>query len=277
MAVAINHPGPRLANRRHVVPVHVKRRHVTLPGGTTLMQAVSQAMDESGFDSAMIVLDGLRIGPYNYVMPAVKSPDGRRAAWYSETHSGDIARLEAAVATVGRRDGAWFLHCHAVWDSETDTQKAGHLLPDQVIIAEDAEIVCLGCIGGRFDVTLDPETEFPLFRPFAEGRPAEKINGAIICLSPFEDVGETAVDTAEALALDDARLFGIGSLIGADFEDATPMESSISEVLLLPGARPDYLPTHCVDPDAAMFRGTLRPGQTRVCVTFEMMVVDGAV
>lgn len=276
-ATEIRHPGPKAGLRRHVVPVHLERSSLRLARGQDLLAAIAGAMDEAGFDSAMVILDGLVMGPYSYVIPDWNSPDGRRAAWYSETRTGEHAVIEQAAATIGRRDGAWFFHCHAVWDSNTDAQKAGHLLPDHVTIAEDAEIVCLGARGGKFEVAADEETGFSLFRPFPVGAPRDDVNGALVGLAPFEDVGEAAREAADRLKLEDARIYGIGSLITAPFEDGTPMDSLISEVVLLQGATPEVMPFHCVDAEAGNFRGTLRPGQTEVCVTFEMVVADGSV
>ena len=48
-------------------------------------------------------------------------------------------------------------------------------------------------------------------------------------------------------------------------------------MLRIDGARPQAMRFHCVDADAGNFRGTLRPGQAEVCVTFEMIVADGTV
>lgn len=279
MAVAteIRHPGQKSPVRRHVVPVLLQRRTVRLAAGGELLEALGEAVDAAGFDSAIVLLEGLIMGPYHYVIPDWNSPDGRRAAWYSETRRGERALIEQAAATVGRKNGAWFFHCHAVWDSQTPDQKAGHLLPGQVTIAEDATVTLLGVNGGRFEVADDEETGFSLFRPFATGSITGKANAALIGLAPFEDVGDAAHDVATDLGLADPRIYGIGSLIGAPFEDGAPMASLISEVVLLDGARPQAMRFHCVDADAGNFRGTLRPGQAEVCVTFEMIVADGSV
>jgi predicted DNA-binding protein with PD1-like motif len=276
-ATEIRHPGQRATMRRHIVPVHLERRSFRFRKGEELLAAIARTMDEAGFDSAMILLDGLVMGPYDYVIPDWNSPDGRRAAWYSETRSGELGRIEQACATVGRRDGSWFFHCHAVWDSATPHQKAGHLLPGQVTIAEDAEVVCIGVRGGKFEVSSDEETGFSLFRPFAVGAVRDDVNGALVGLAPFEDVGEAALATAAQLKLREVRILGIGSLITAPFEDGEPMASLISEVVLLEGATPSIMSYHCVDAEAGNFRGTLRPGQAEVCVTFEMVVADGSV
>ncbi|MCF3934905.1 hypothetical protein L1787_15990 [Acuticoccus sp. M5D2P5] len=270
---AIRHPGPRGIARQHVVPGTVRRVALRLAGGRTLMDAVAEAVAGEGGDSAMLVLDGLEIGPFQFVMPRGGSPDGIRVAWYSDTHGGAFAALEHAVATVGRKNGAWFLHCHAVWNDD-GVQRAGHLLPGDVTIARDMAVTGYIFTGGRFDVMDDAETAFSIFRacpiPTETGEP----NAAIMTLTPFEEL--TAA--LPALSIDlfgrpDAAVFGIGSLIGADFTDAATMESLFSEVLTLPGARADRLPVHCVDPAGGQFRGTLRPGGAPVLITFELLLV----
>ena len=97
------------------------------------MAAVTAAMNGAGCDCAVIRLDGLCMGPYSYVMPD-QSPDDEHVAWYSPTHSGKLATLDQATAVIGRRDGDWFLHCHAIWEDRDTGRHAGHLIPDQVMI-----------------------------------------------------------------------------------------------------------------------------------------------
>lgn len=269
----IRHPGPPAAERRRVVPGRVRAVEVALPAGAVLMEAVAAAMDAIGCESAMLLLDGLVIGPYAYVMPAKDSPDGKRAAWYSRTHSGDRAVLERATATVGRRDGAWWLHCHALWDADTAAPRAGHLLPDQVTIAADCVATAMAFDGGRFEVTPCDETLFSLFRPVATTAPAGAANAAIVTFGPHEDAVEATRAVAAGLGFAASQLYGVGSLIGADFADEVSMEAPASEILLLPGAEPERMRTLCVDPAGRIFRGTLLPGRAPVCVTFEMMIV----
>ncbi|WP_265516557.1 hypothetical protein [Nitratireductor luteus] len=246
-----------------------------LPQGTVLMEAVAAAMDDLGCDSAVLRLDGLEMGPHNYVMPAA-SPDEDHAAWYSAVHSGKAARLENATAIVGRREGRWFLHCHALWAA--DTPKAGHLLPDQVIIAAPAHVTGLAFDGGFYDVTPDAETNFSFFRPRATETPARR-NAAIVTLAPHEDLHTAIAELRAGLGLSAPAVMGIGSLIGARFTDAPSMPSPISEVLLLNGAGFDAdgqptLPALCVDPEGNLFEGNIALGGAPVCVTFELILAD---
>ena len=276
-ASRITHPGPRGAVRQHVVPGHVRRVALPLAKGRILMEAVAEAMDGLGCDSAMLVLDGLVLGPYRYVMPRFGSPDGVRVAWYSDTHEGEGAVLEHAVASVGRKEGAWLLHCHAVWDDNT---RSGHLLPDQVTIGADCMVTAFAFTGGLFDVTADEETAFSFFRARPGGTAAGPVNALIATLAPFEDLVTVMPDLAAPLGGpmggplggSEAPLYGLGSIIGADFTAGPSMESLASEVLTLPGATAGRIPLHCVDPDGGMFRGDLVPGGGPVLITFELML-----
>ncbi|ARE40350.1 hypothetical protein RGUI_2209 [Rhodovulum sp. P5] len=268
MSHQIRHPGPRTEPRRHVVEGYARPVTLSLPQGAVLMQAVAAAMDGTGADCAVLTMDGVEMGPFRFVMPD-RSRDGKHAAWYSETHNGTHARIRHGTAIIGRRDGAWWLHCHAVWEGPEGIA-AGHLLPDEVTLAAAADLPAMVFSGGTYDVTYDEETNFSFFRPRAT-RPPETVNAAIATLAPFEDLTAAVAEIATAPGFD--HVAGIGSLIGAQFLDAPPMASPISEVLLLPGASPGKpLPTFCVDPAGARFEGHLPPGAAPICVTFEMML-----
>ena len=273
----IKHPGPPTTPRRHVVSGNAVSFEFVLAKGMTFMTAVAAAMDKAGCDSAVIRLDGLKIGPYDYVMPD-RSPDDAHAAWYSQTHSGKTATLTQGTAIVGRRDEAWFLHCHAIWEDPENGRCVGHLLPDQVMIAASYEGTGYAFHGGCFDVTLDAETNFSFFRP-RKLREPDRVNAAIVSLAPHEDLATSVTELIEELDLREPALLGIGSLIGADFVDTPSMESPISEVLLLneargKGAADPYLPMFCVDPDGNFFSGDIVPGGAPVCVTFELLLVS---
>ncbi|RAH99290.1 DUF296 domain-containing protein [Acuticoccus sediminis] len=272
-AERITHPGPRNAIRQHVVPGIARRVPVRLAAGRILMDAVADAMEEIGCDSAILVLDGLALGPYRFVMPRFGSPDGIRVAWYSDTHEGVSAVLEHGVASVGRKDGAWFLHCHAVWDVDSEP-KSGHLLPDQVTIGADSTVTAFAFWGGVFDVTADEETHFSFFRARPTSPPAGAPNAAIATLAPFEDLVTVMPGLAAPYGGTSAPLYGLGSVIGADFAEGPSMESLASEVLTLPGATAGRIPLHCVDPDGGMFRGDLLKGAGPVLITFELMLTS---
>ncbi|WP_164738174.1 PPC domain-containing DNA-binding protein [Frigidibacter oleivorans] len=275
----LRHPGAEVLPRVSSTPCHARRVTARLQAGTTLLDAVSAAVEaavadggaDGGADGACAILDGVALAGMAYVMPD-GPPDDRHAAWYSETCTARNVTLDRATAPVGRRDGAWFLHCHAMWNGGM-----GHLLNDRCILAADCEVTLWLTQGARLEVAPDPETGFPLFAPRAMAA-VTGANAATVTVRPHEDL-HAALEAACATAgLIDADLHGIGSLIGAGFHDAPPMSAPMSEVLLLPGCRLEAgrigaLPVACVDPWGTIHQGHLRRGAGPVCVTFEVLAV----
>jgi hypothetical protein len=268
----IRHPGPETQLRMVSAMGEVSQHRVCMNAGQILLSAIAQLMDNADCDSGMIVLDGVDIGPFDYVMPSY-SNDNQHAAWYSETHSCKAARLNNATAIVGRRDGAWWMHCHALWDAENGVGM-GHLLPDKVTLASDATVTLYAFNGGRFDVALDPETAFPIFHVSGEER--SHGNALIAKINPHIDVYTAIEKLIGEAGFAHARIFGIGSLVGARFDEGRPMDCPISEVLVSPGASWDgslKLPVHCVDTDNKLFYGNILKGDGPVLITFELMIV----
>lgn len=268
----IRHPGTPAPQPWTTARGTASTRRVTLPKGAILMQAVADAMDAAGADSGVIEVDGLGIGPYRFVGPGPSS-DGLHAAWYSPPRGGERATITHGTAIVGRRDGAWWLHCHAVWQ-DGDTAWCGHLLPDEVTVAEESTVTLHMITGAVFDVSMNEETRFPIFHP-TRGTPQG--NAVLAKLAPHKDITEALEEIAAAAGFAKARVLGIGSLIGAHFQQGASMASPISEVLILPGATTGtetHLPMHCVDPDDAQFSGALLRGKGPVCVTFELMLIE---
>jgi predicted DNA-binding protein with PD1-like motif len=268
----IRHPGPPAPRPWTMARGTARSLRVTLPRGAVLMQAVAEAMEAAGADSGVIEVDGLEMGPYRFVGPGPSS-DGEHAAWYSPPRGGARARITHGSAIVGRRDGAWWLHCHAAWRDATRSW-CGHLLPDEVVLAEDSTVTLHMIEGARFAVSMNEETRFPIFHPEGD---LPRGNAVLAKLAPHKDLSEGLAEIAEAAGFARARVLGVGSLIGARFLEGGDMASPISEVLVLPGAltgTESQLPVHCVDPDDAEFHGTLRPGGGPVCVTFELMLIE---
>lgn len=269
----IRHPGPETDLRMVSAMGEVSRHSVRINAGQILLSAVAQLMDNAGCNSGLIVLDGVNIGPFDYVMPSY-SNDNLHAAWYSETHSCKAARLNNATAIVGQRDGAWWIHCHAFWDTDKGVGM-GHLLPDKVTVAVDATVTLYAFEGGSFDVALDPETAFPIFHVNGEERGHG--NAFIAKINPHMDIYTAIHKLITEAGFAHASIFGIGSLVGARFEEGRPMECPISEVLVSPGASWDgslKLPLHCVDTENEFFYGNVMKGEAPVLVTFELMVVE---
>lgn len=268
------HPGPEQQPRFTLAPCDVRLASLSLAAGHTLLDAVAGAVEAEGADSACVVLDGVPLSALNYVMPDGPM-DRNHAAWYSETHRERGIRLTRGTASVGRRDGDWFLHTHAMW--MTGRACMGHLLNDQCVLAQDCRVRAWLIAGACLEVAPDPETRFPLFRP-APRNPVDAPRAALLTIRPHEDLRRTIEAACAEMGLADASIHGIGSLIGAGFADAPPMSAPLSEVLLLDGCIVEdgsclNLPLACVDPAGAIFEGDLNVGEGPVCVTFEMLIV----
>lgn len=271
----VTHPGPEIEERFTAVPCHARHTRVCLPAGVNLLDAVAQAAEAQGSDGACAVLNGLTLSQMSYVMPDGPVDDAH-AAWYSETHQAQNITLNHATASVGRKDGEWFLHTHAIWSDGTTYM--GHLLNDQCIVASDTYIDLWILTGARLTVTLDPETNFPLFYP-EECAAQLPSNATLLTIRPHEDLHETIEIAAHQSGLSNARILGLGSLIGAGFKDAHPMASQLSEVLLLDkcvlnNGRLAHLNLACVDPKGRLYVGDVERGRGPVLVTFELLFLE---
>lgn len=266
----IHHPGPETNSRVVSARGEVSRHSLLIPKHHKLLDAVAKFMEETNSDSGVVILDGVTLGPFDYVMPSQASDDFH-AAWYSKTLSCKSATLRHATATIGRRDGLWWVHCHALWQAGS-LYAMGHLLPDSLTISSDSQVTLYGFKGGSFEVTTDPETAFPVFHVKGGGTVG---NGCLAKINPHEDIGEALQTLIRKLRFSDVDIYGIGSLIGARFSEGVPMECPISEVLVLPEARYSgslTLPVHCVDIDNNHFQGVV--AKAPVLVTFEVLIVQ---
>lgn len=297
----VSHPGSEQPSRFTLAPCTVRSTALKLAGGNNLLDAIAQEIDAEGVAGACVHLDGVPLSDIHYVMP--DGPlDRNHAAWYSETYHGQDVRLIHATASVGRRDGGRFLHTHALW--AMDDLCMGHLLNDKCIIAKDCHVEAWVISDAWLETALDPETNFPLFRParaisgeVETGSPCEsarhfheklnhssrdfagQLRGALLTVRPHEDLRRTIEVACSQAGFQNASIHGIGSLIGAGFANALPMNAPLSEVLLLDGCLVReglcrYLPVACVDPAGAIYQGDLNAGSGPVCVTFEMLIVE---
>ena len=78
----------------------------------------------------------------------------------------------------------------------------------------------------------------------------------------------------EDLGFKDPQVLGLGSLIGADFKFGPSMEAAASELFMLKGATPGYLPIAGIDADWRLVEGEILPGTVPVCITYELMLVN---
>ena len=280
----IEQPGPVAAER--IVAIAARGRTLTLrlPSGRKLVDAVSACFAEQGFASGTVDISGLALGPFAYVMPAL-SKTGEQAAFYSDTfRPTGITRVKHGAMTFGRRNGAPFFHTHALWTEADGTFSGGHILPDETMVAEPLTVPAFGLEDAVFEGRLDPETNFKLFGPVAARSTAGgDIPDGIyaIRLRPNQDFAGGIEDFCRAHGVKRARIHGgVGSTIGAAFDDGRIVENFATEVYIRHGviepgndSGPEaQLDVGLVDYTGAMAEGRLTRGQNPVLMTFELII-----
>lgn len=275
---SIRHPGPIASERFAAMPCAAERLTLRLEAGSAINDAVAQALAVAGFSGGYIRLRNARVDPMRYVIPAA-SPDGTHAAWYSDTFApAGMTVIEDAGLVAGRRDERPFFHCHGIWRTPDGVRRMGHLLPLDSRLAEPVEVTAWGIEGALFDVRDDAETNFRLFAPIKAPVLDERrgSRAAICTVKPNEDIGQAIEAVCRRHGIDHASIQGIGSLVGADFDDGSAVSSYATEVLVTDGAVRSgrcTLDIALVGIDGEISSGSLRRGANPVCVTFELLVV----
>lgn len=284
---SILHPGKVAAERVQMVPTATQQAKLALAPGRSLLAALADALAPHGATSAVLNLEGGAFFPFAYVMPALsKTPD--HAVYFSERFDavGPVS-LEFGTVTYGQRDGRPWLHCHATWLDSDGTRRCGHVLPADAIITETLRAsVCL-LDGAEFLVRPDTETNFSLFQPEATARRISEPSAQdslAVRLSPNIDVCTAIEDICRAHGIANATIQGgVGSLVGAVFDDGRTVEPFVTEVLIRSGrVREDphgapraEIDVSLVDLTGQMAAGRLRRGANPVLVTFELVLVPG--
>jgi predicted DNA-binding protein with PD1-like motif len=247
-----------------------------LEAGHDLNAAIARAFAAEGLDGGYVDLAGAALAPIAFVIPAA-APDRSHAAWYSQSFTSPEAVIETAGATVGRRDGACFIHCHGLWRLQDGTLHMGHLLPDESPLAEDCTVAAIGITGATFEARQDEETNFRLFAA-SSTEAAATGDALLLTLKPNQDVCAAIESTCRVHDIANASIFGIGSLVGTTFEDATPALSSIATEVLVEEGRLENglcrLTAASVGMDGSFARGPLAAGANAVCVTFELVILS---
>ncbi|AZN98731.1 DUF296 domain-containing protein [Mesorhizobium sp. M9A.F.Ca.ET.002.03.1.2] len=275
---SIRHPGPMAAERFAAMPCVAEPLTLRLEPGRSINDAVAQALAEAGFSGGYIRLRNARVDPMRYVIPAA-SPNSTHAAWYSDTFAPQgITVIEDAGLVAGRRDDEPFLHCHGIWHIPDGVRRMGHLLPLDSQLAEPVEVAAWGIAGALFDVRDDAETNFRLFVPIKAPVLGERRGrrAALCTVKPNEDIGQAIEAVCRRHGFDHASIRGIGSLVGADFDDGSAVSSYATEVLVTGGAIRSgrcTLDIALVGMDGEISAGRLRRGANAVCVTFELLIV----
>lgn len=276
----IVHPGPVAPNRHTLALARAVSLDFTLAAGEAVEIGLANAVAAAGCDSACVEIRGGRFDPFRYVMPAASHND-QHAAWYSATVAPrGGATVERAVAIVGQRDGAGFVHCHGLWHEEGAAPALGHMLPAESFAAEGIQVRGIGLRGAVFASRHDVETNFRLFA--AEPAPCGEMDSSsafAVTLRPNQDVSYALEAICSDAGIRRASIYGIGSLNGAQFEKGPAMKSYASEFFITEGQLEETpagprvrLDVAIVDMQGTIFRGRLIRGENPICVTCEMVV-----
>lgn len=273
------HPGPAAKERIEAIACRAEAFDVTLAAGIDMNASVADAFAVRGFSGGFLRLKNAMVDPMRYVIPA-PAADAAHAAWYSETFAPEgESIIEDAGFIVGRRDDQPFFHCHGVWETSDLGRRAGHLLPHDSRLAKPARAQAWGVSGALFEVLDDRETNFRLFAP----RPSEEecdagYRAVIARIRPGEEIVQAIEVLCRQHGMLNATVMGIGSVVGAVFTDAPDVSSYATEALIGDGKVTDgtcRLDIAIVGIDGCITEGRLAPGVNPVCVTFELLIVEG--
>lgn len=286
----IDHPGTPAQERIHSAICQGQLFETTLEPGHSLIDSMAIAMRRLGVSSAAMKLSGGAFDCFAYCMPAL-SKTSDHAVYFSETFrvQGHVS-LETASVTYGVRDGKPWLHCHAVWREPDGRRHCGHLLPDQVQVVREISANGSAVHGAEFVVTPDAETNFSLFVPriapshsaISHAQTSVKTSSSyIVRLSPNIDVCYALETFCAEKGISSAVIQGgVGSTVGAVFDDGRTVEPFVTELLIRSGEiRPDAsgrpnarIEITMVDYKGTVSEGVLARGQNPVLVTFELVI-----
>ncbi|MGO4171635.1 PCC domain-containing protein [Bosea sp. TAF32] len=277
----IQQPGTGTPERIQWVECNGRAFSLTLPADVPLLEAVTNGFAAEGFVSGVVKLDGLRLLPFAYVMPALsKTPE--HAAFYSDTfRPAGGARLDVGAMTFGQRDGAPFFHAHALWVEGDGKRSGGHILPDETIVAETITVQAVGLDGAVFTAEPDSETHFKLFGPMSVPAGATEA-GRFFALrvKPNVDFCEALEAFCTERGIREAAILGgVGSTIGARFEGGGVVENFATEVAITEGQVADgvdglraKIDVALVDYSGALASGRLKRSDNPVLMTFELVL-----
>jgi len=288
----IEHPGPCTEPAVQTLASRCQTVQETLSRGQTLLDAFAGLLRKYQVSGAVAKLGEGTVFPVKYVFPAL-STDPNYAVYYSEIHTAHAAlQLTEGTVTVGLKDQEPWLHCHARWLDETDRLHCGHWLPDQTILASDVPVELTLLFDATFEVCPDEHTHFSLFKP-TETRwreltdkpmvpqlPAsDVVNGYLVRVGPNIDFGLALIAACEQHGLNQAQVLGgVGSVVGAVFEDGRTVEPFVTELMVKTGQidltnQQVVLDISLIDYTGAVTEGRLALGQNPVLVTCELVLV----
>lgn len=278
----IEHPGPVAAQRRRTVDCDMRHTQLKLPAGESLLATLASLLETNQATSAVVRLRGGSFDPFFYYMPAL-SPTPEHAVYFSHRYEPQgRVRLESATVTVGVRDAQPWLHCHGIWHDADGQRLGGHVVPDEAVISEPIDAAVWFLDGAAFEVVPSLETGFTLFEPVSTHATAQPGGGPFaMSVRPNEDLCTALEDECRARGIVSAHVHGgVGSLVGATFDDGREVVPFVTEVFIREGditadgsgeltARID---ASMVDHLGGLSEGRLQRGANPVLVTFELLI-----
>lgn len=287
---SIRHPGEAAAQRTEAAPVTVTPHLLRLRPGRTLLAALGEALAPLGVRSAVLTLHGGQLQPFAYVMPALAKTSAHAVYFSDRCGAEGPVHLDIATVTYGQRDTPdgrqpW-LHCHARWTDAQGRRHCGHVLPEEAVLSTPVAASAWALSGASFDVQADEETRFSLFKPVVTAVPqtppdATARPALAVRLGPNIDVCHALEALCRAHGIRHAQVRGgVGSTVGAVFDDGRVVEPFVTETLVHHGrVRPvgdgelrAELDVSLVDYIGGQAEGRLARGLNPVLVTFELVL-----
>lgn len=285
----LRHPGRPDPVRVESIDGAARALEFDLAPGLNLRDAIVQPLKRAGIEGATVRIEDLHVPALHFVRPSPPKDD-RHVAFYSDPHAIEqpiVVKL--LCATVGRRDGAPFVHCHALWVGPDGIERGGHVHTDQVVVAEPARARAWGLGNAAMQSDYDEETNFTLFHPVAvapaAGAPASGGRRcALARIRPNVDLMQGIEQVAGRHGFAKATVRGsVGSIVGARFEDGRRVDDVATEILVLRGdVRPGADGPTCdleialIDPRGDVHKGRLERGANPVLICFELVLEEAA-
>lgn len=260
------HPGPVAADRITAVPCIATHKYVTLRAGSTLLQAMTDAVGDAG---AWFDLRDLPVAKLTFVRPAL-APDDAHVAWYSDARTLTDAMILRGGAHLGLRDGVSFAHVHGLWSDTDGGNHAGHLLAEATVLARDHVVDVWILTGALMNSVPDAETGFSLFCPVPT-EPVARPNAVLAAIRPNLVIDDALAAIAAATDRPVVAVKGLGSLIGTRLEGEAGLHDHATEVLLMDDIGRRVMSVGFV---GSAVVGVLASGVNRVCVTFEVLMLS---
>ncbi|WP_072805825.1 PCC domain-containing protein [Rhodococcoides yunnanense] len=280
------HPGPAADSRLESVSSATIVERLSLPPGSRLVDAIDDALSGLSLDSAQVELLGGPLARVSYCVPAL-CEDGSRAAWYSETLDAAVpATIVAGSATVGRRDGERFMHCHAAWYDGHGALRGGHLWPDTVVGATPVEAVLHAFDSVELRSGVDDETLMPVFTPSKSlGSAVGRGRAVMTRVRPGIEIHEAVRQVMVASGIQRASVRGsLGSLVGATLlrDGGTVVAPGPATEVAMSGhvvrdgdsLSEAHLTVFAIDRHGEVHTGELAGRGNLVAVTFELLVEE---